>query len=270
MAEVTKDLSVPQSDFVLSQHKYVGAVAGFGSGKTEAALTKMLKNMMECPGLNQAYLAPTYALIRDIWYPKVEDQLDALGMKYFINQQKHIIKIHGLGHVFCRTMEKPERIIGWEAGDAFLDEFDVLPTDKAMQVLRKITARIRQPNPTGRKNQLCFTTTPEGFKATYEIFKKNPLKDSHLIQMSTHSNAHNLPDDYIQTLKDQYPDQLIEAYLNGEFVNLQAGSVYYAFNRDTHDTKYVAKPREPLHVGMDFNVKDPVLVLPADIVTKTA
>ena len=32
--------------------------------------------------------------------------------------------------------------------------------------------------------------------------------------------------------------------------------MYYAFNRDRHDTKYTAKPREPLHVGMDFNVTD--------------
>ena len=256
MSDVNRILSIPQSEFYESDSKYTAAVAGFGSGKTDVALTRMLKNMTESPGIDQAYLAPTYALIRDIWFPKVEDFLDEMGVKYKINQQECNIRIQGLGTVYCRTMEKPERLIGWQVADAFLDEFDVLPTDKAMNVLRKITARLRQDNPSGRKNQLFFTTTPEGFKATYNIFVKNPMTDSRLIKMSTYSNEENLPDDYIQTLRDQYPSQLIEAYINGEFVNLQSGTVYYAFDRDKHNTHYVTKPREPIHVGMDFNVHD--------------
>lgn len=258
------DLSEPQSEFYLSEHKYVAAVAGFGSGKTEVALLKAYKNLVECPGLDQAYLAPTYGLIRDIWYPKVDEFLSKLGVAHVINEGKNNIvfpklrnpKTKKASTIICRTMEKPERIIGWEAADAFLDEFDVLATDKAQHVFRKVSARLRQRNPTGRKNQLCITTTPEGFKATYEYFKKNPLKDSHLIQMSTWSNAHNLPEDYIQSLYDQYPEQLIDAYLNGEFVNLQAGTVYYAFDRFKNHTSWVAKPREALLVGMDFNVTD--------------
>ncbi len=137
-----------------------------------------------------------------------------------------------------------------------MDEFDILKTDKAHQVMRKLSARLRQKYPDGKKNQRWVSTTPEGFKATYQLFKKDPLPDSKLIQMSTYSNAHNLPDDYIQGLLDLYPEQLIEAYLNGEFVNLQAGSVYYTFDRKKHNTRYVARPREPILVGMDFNVTD--------------
>lgn len=251
-----RKLSVPQSQFFQSEAKYVAAVAGFGSGKTEVALTRMISNMMQDPTIDQAYLAPTYPLIRDIWYPKVEEFFEGMGLGYNINKSEHKIYVEGMGKIICRTMEKPERIIGWEAKDAFLDEFDVLPTDKAEHVLRKISARLRQKGATARKNQLFVTTTPEGFKATYKFFKKEPLPDSHLIQMSTYSNEANLPDDYIQTLRDQYPDQLIEAYLNGEFVNLQSGTVYYAYDRFKHDTKYVPRPREALHIGMDFNVND--------------
>ncbi|MCP4256859.1 MAG: terminase [Planctomycetes bacterium] len=256
------ELSIPQSEFYLSESKYTAAVAGFGSGKTEVALLRMHKNFMEAvecdsPGeISQAYLAPTYPLIRDIWYPKVEDFFDSLKINYTIKQDKHNVIIPGLGKILCRTMEKPERIIGWEAADGFLDEFDVLATNKAMQVLRKITARLREKNPTGRKNQLFFTTTPEGFKATYNLFKKDPLPDSKLIQMSTYSNLKNLPEGYIESLVAQYPAQLIEAYLRGKFVNLQAGTVYYTFDRHIHKNDMVHKKREPILVGMDFNVND--------------
>lgn len=249
-------LTNPQSRFVTSNKKYVACVAGFGSGKTHVAMVRMLKNMASQPGLHQAYLAPTYPLIRDIWYPKFEEFAHALGLKYKINKSEHVIHIQGLGQIFCRTMEKPESIIGWEVGDAFLDEFDVLQLDKALHVFRKISARLRQKNTTGRKNQLFVSTTPEGFKATYALFKKDPLPDSELIQMSTYSNAHNLPADYISDLRAQYPSQLIEAYLMGEFINLQAGSVYYAYNRTTCESKEIPTLKDTLHIGMDFNVYD--------------
>jgi len=255
--EVRFGFSKPQHDFLTEKEaKYVAAVAGFGSGKTHAGLSRILQNMMEANGqIDQAYLAPSYPLIRDIFYPAIEKAMPKMGIPYHINKGEHIVYLGGLGKIFCRTMERPERIVGWECADAVLDEFDILAMEKAKEVFRKTSARLRQDNPTGRRNQLYITTTPEGFKATYNYFVKDKLPNSRLIQMSTYSNQKNLPVDYIDDLKAQYPSQLIEAYLNGQFVNLTEGSVYYAFDRDQHDTFYIAKPREPIHIGMDFNVR---------------
>jgi len=250
-------LTKPQTEFFLSEARYVAAVAGFGSGKTQAAVARCLSRKLEYPEVNLAYLAPTYSLIRDIFYPYMSEALAELELDFKINRSDNKVHIQGYGDIICRTMDNPDMIVGWEAGDAFLDEFDILKTDKAHQVMRKLSARLRQKFPDGKKNQRYVTTTPEGFKATYELFKKNPLPDSHLIQMSTYSNAHNLPDDYIDGLMALYPEQLIKAYLNGEFVNLQAGTVYYNFDREKHHTD--AEPNkkyEPMHWGMDFNVMD--------------
>jgi len=206
--------------------------------------------------VHQAYLAPTYALIRDIFYPKIEDFLNELNIKHKINKAESIVHIEGLGNVFCRSMDDPAKIIGWECGDAFLDEFDTLPLDKAMHVFRKISARLRKKKPNNDINRLYVTTTPEGFRATYHLFVKNPLENSHLVKMSTYSNEHNLPDGYIDELKAQYPSQLIEAYINGEFVNLTAGTVYYAFDRKIHLHNEKPNLKETVHLGMDFNVHD--------------
>lgn len=117
---------------------------------------------------------------------------------------------------------------------------------------------MRQRFPDGKKNQLYVTTTPEGFKQTYINFKKNPLEDSMLIKASTYSNAENLPDDYIPSLKSQYPSQLIEAYLNGEFVNLTSGTVYFSFDREKEicTCSSVYRDGEEIHCGVDFNVLD--------------
>ncbi len=254
-AEVDITLTEPQSEFVESTEEYIAAVAGFGSGKTDGALVKLLLSMSKYPTIDFAYLAPTYSLIRDIFYPKISGVLSDLGTAFKINKGEHIVYIEGHGKIYCRTMMDPDSIVGWEVGDAVMDELDILPTDKAERVINKVSARCRQKFPDGKINQKYVTTTPEGFKATYNKFKKNPLENSRLIQMSTYSNAHNLPGGYISGLESQYKDTpLLEAYLGGEFVNLTAGSVYHRFDRDRQHSNEEARPGEPLHIGMDFNV----------------
>lgn len=252
------DLTMPQTEFFTSDASYVAAVAGFGSGKTRAAWTRCLATKMMYPRIDLAYLAPTYALIRDIFYPYVTETLVDMRMDpkrdFTINKGENVVHIHGMGQIYCRTMDNPDMIVGWEVGDAFIDEFDLLPTDKALKVIRKVSARCRQKFPDGKKNQKYITTTPEGFKATYKLFKKEPLQDSALIQMSTYSNAMNLPPNYIADLESQYPEQLIAAYLNGQFVNLVSGNVYYNYDRGLNHTNEMIEKREPLQIGMDFNV----------------
>jgi hypothetical protein len=251
---MNRELSVPQSKVYRSQAKSVGCVAGYGSGKTDIALIRLFSTMMENPGYDMLYLAPTFPLVKDIWYPKTEEFLEELGIKYTINKQENVIHVHGLGSVFCRTMEHPGRIIGFEVLDAFLDELDVLPMDKALEVWRKAKARCRQKCP-NKRNQMFVTTTPEGFKATHELFLKNPVPGSELIQMSTYSNAHNLPDDYIDELRANYPEQLIEAYINGQFVNLVAMPVWGSYSRELNNSKETVTNNDTtLVVGMDFNV----------------
>lgn len=246
-------LTEPQSDFFHAEERYVAAVAGFGAGKTAAAVSRIMTTKLKYPTVDLAYLAPSYGLIRDIFYPYMAEILTDMNIRFNINKGEHNIYIQGHGKIFCRTMERPDMLVGWQAGDAFMDEFDLLPTKKAETVIRKLSARLRVKFPDGKKNQRFITTTPEGFKATYKLFKKDPIPDSRLVQMSTYSNPH-LPDDYIQGLIDLYPEQLIKAYLNGEFVNLVSGAVYYAFDRECCHTDRVIHKGEPLHIGMDFNV----------------
>jgi len=112
----------------------------------------------------------------------------------------------------------------------------------------------------GLRNGIDVTTTPEGFKFTYEQFVKEAGSSVAkgrlygLIQASTYDNELNLPDDYIESLRESYPPQLIEAYLNGQFVNLASGAVYPEFDRKLNHTDATIESGEVLHIGMDFNV----------------
>jgi hypothetical protein len=269
------ELSVPQTEFFASKSTSVAVVAGFGSGKTDIAKIRCITTMRQFPGCNQLYLAPTYPLIKDIWYPKIEEYLEELKIGYRINKQDHIVDVEGLGNIYCRTMEYPSRIIGFEVLDAFLDELDVVNEEKALEVWRKTKARCRQkitkitkkgkikkkfsggaPKEEwiAKRNQTYVSTTPEGFKTTYNLFQGDPIPGSHLIQMSTYSNLHNLPSGYIQELMANYPAQLIKAYIMGIFVNLVNRPVWNEYDENLNMSEEYVEEKEPLIVGMDFNV----------------
>ena len=79
-------------------------------------------------------------------------------------------------------------------------------------------------------------------------------KDRQLIKMSTYDNKF-LPDDFIERMQANYDPSMLQAYLNGEFINLTTGQVYDRFTREQNVTNI--KPDigiEPLRVGMDFNI----------------
>jgi hypothetical protein len=70
-----------------------------------------------------------------------------------------------------------------------------------------------------------------------------------------------LPQDYIDTLKGVYSSSQLSAYLDGEFVNLNAGSVYPEFSRAENASNETIKTGDTLHIGMDFNVTNCSLVV---------
>lgn len=250
------DLTWPQYDFVNSPAKFPAMVAGYGAGKTEAGIVRALRLKFRHPLLNVGYYLPTYDLVQKIAYPRFEALLTEKGYFYALNETKKELVIVGAGKIIFRTMDAPETIVGYKHADAVVDELDTLKTDKAAEVWRKIIARNRQKKPKGEKNTIGVATTPEGFRFVYDKWKRNPMKGSQIIKASTASNAANLPADYIDTLRDTYPDNMLAAYIEGDFVNLTQGSVYPEFDRALNAAPLGVgiKPGETLHIGIDFNV----------------
>lgn len=256
-------LNVPQAQFLAMEHKFRAYVAGFGSGKTWVGCGGLMQHFWEYPRINAGYFAPSYPQIRDIFYPTVEEVAADWGLSVTVNESNKEVHVFegrkSRGTIICRSMERPETIVGFKIGKALCDELDVMKAEKARQAWRKIIARMRY-KVDGLKNGVDVTTTPEGFKFVHEQFVKQLATKPELqamyglIQASTYDNEANLPDDYIDSLFLTYPPQLIAAYLRGMFCNLTSGSVYPNFDRVLNNTTAERAPGEPLHIGMDFNV----------------
>jgi hypothetical protein len=260
-------LNVPQAEFLQLRHKFRGYVGGFGSGKTWAGCTGQVAHFWQFPKVPQGYFAPTFPHVRDIYYPTVEEVAHSMGMTTRVRTGVSEVDFYAgrnqyRGTAICRSLDRPERIVGFKIGHALVDELDVVKKDKAALAWRKVIARLRwkDEKTPGVRNGVDVTTTPEGFQFVHHQFveqvaKRPELGDLYgLIHASTYENEANLPEDYIPSLLASYPGPLISAYIEGKFCNLTSGTVYPNYNRLACATNATIKPGEPLHIGMDFNV----------------
>jgi hypothetical protein len=256
-------LNLPQAEFLSLPHKFRAFVAGFGSGKTWVGASGLCQHAWEFPRVNAGYFAPSYPMVRDIFYPTIEEVAEDWGLRAVVKKADHEVGLYSgrtyRTTVICRSMDDPNKIVGFKIGKALVDELDVMKLPQAETAWRKIIARLRHQAP-GLTNGVDVTTTPEGFNFVYRQWVKEtqgrPERQAlyGLVQASTYQNGKNLPEGYIESLRASYPPQLIQAYLRGQFVNLTSGAVYPEFDRRLNHSDAELQPDETIHVGMDFNV----------------
>jgi hypothetical protein len=253
--------TAPQFDYMMSTDLFPAMVAGFGAGKTEAAVMRCIIGKLRNPTTDRGFYLPTYDLVRTIAFPRFEEALETMKIPYRLYKSPlNMIVIPNCGKIIFRSMDSPHRIIGYQHADADCDELDTLKKDDAAEVWRRVLSRNRQKKPDGSPNTVGVTTTPEGFKFVHEAWKASPRKGHVIIQAPTYSNPH-LPEGYIDILRDQYPAALLEAYVEGLFVNLTSGTVYHTFDRVLNNCDDVEKDGEKLFVGMDFNVENMAAII---------
>ena len=245
-------LSATQKAFAIAREPFPAFCGGLGSGKTAAAIARAMALKTQFKTCDIAYYLPTYQLVEDIAFRRFPELCERKGWAYKINKQTKEISFPNSGRIIFRTMDNPQLIVGYEVAHSILDELDNLSIIKAREVWNKVIARNRQKCAIG--NTVAVATTPEGFKFVYERWVKNKADGYVLFKAKTVENAHNLPPDYIKNLQNTYSTALLSAYLDGEFVNLTAGSVYPSFDRKANASYEQIKDKEPLHIGMDFNV----------------
>lgn len=247
----------PQAEFLTLKAKYRLFCAGLGSGKSETMASAALIDASQSASVLVGLYAPTFDLVRLITAPRIQLKLAEHGIAHRYNKNDNAIYTSsaGFGDFIMRTLDNPERIVGYETYTAHADELDTLRTEHARKAWNQIIARNRQ-RPSGMAelfNQASAYTTPEGFKFCHDRWVANRTESYAMVQAATYSNPY-LPEDYISSLRESYPTELIDAYIEGRFVNLTTGTVYSAYDRERCRSTETVRPQEPLFIGQDFNV----------------
>ena len=257
LQQIHSDLHPGQLDFVNdSTTEIIGVSAGYGAGKTRALCAKAVTLAAANQGFIGTVMEPTGPLIRDIWQTDFDSFLENYGIPYTFRASplpEYVLHLPGGDtKILCRSFEIWSRIIGLNLAWVLADEIDTVTPSIADRAFPKILGRLRS----GNVRQFGAASTPEGFRWMWNTFGSDDAKsrsDRRLIKMRTADNPH-LPPDFIDRLQANYDPSLLLAYLDGEFVNLNTGQVYDRFDRAKHVKPVKDNDREPLRVGIDFNV----------------
>jgi hypothetical protein len=257
-------LTKPQTEFLKKTCRHPLFVAGFGAGKTETMCVAAIGDAAHSSEALIGMYAPTYDLIRLITAPRLCAKLAELGVPHKHNKSENIVytSYPRFGDFILRTMDNPARIVGFETYRSHVDEIDTMKEAPARAAWNAIIARNRQ-KPAGimkPENRVSAYTTPEGFRFVYDRWVRNGVEGYEIVQAPTTSNPF-LPDGYVDNLRASYPPELIDAYLEGRFVNLTSGTVYRNYDREKHRSAEVIRDNEPLYIGQDFNVNNMTSVI---------
>ena len=243
------------------KYKHPGLIGGFGSGKTLAIPLRCM-SLIDWRARNQKIKAkimiiePTREMIRDILVPTLDYFFDFHNVSHRYHKTHHDYTISFKGHEFTfllRSSDVPESLTGKNLTDIIIDEFDKKHSiSHQKDVWKECISRIR----IAEYGTCAIATTPEGYKYTYELYNRcdyEEIKNFQLIRAKTYDN-HFLPKDYIENLYDNYSEELVQQYIEAQFINLLQGKVYYPFDRELNNTDKEYVKELPINLMVDFNV----------------
>lgn len=240
-------LSPAQMSFLNEKSEYTLFCGGLGSGKTHAGALWAIYMALKFPNTTGLITANSYSQLKKATLSKVFELLDEMKIKFQYKSQDGVLLIGpDKTVVYALSMEKYDLLRGIEFGWGWGDEC-AFYKEEAYQVM---IGRIRDPK---GPCQWKGTTTPNGFNWLYERFVVKPAKSSSVVYSKTTDNLKHIKATYVDDLREQYDSKLAQQELDGQFVNLTSGKVYYKFDRNTH-VKGINDNGNYVFIGLDFNV----------------
>lgn len=239
----------PQYEFIRDVKTNILAfIGGFGSGKTLAACYKGFLLAGLNLGTAGMLVSPTYAMLRDTTRRSFLELLEEKEVGFTFKATENRIIIHEFSsEIWFRSADDPNKLKGSNLAWVGLDEPALMHKDAYLIGL----SRIRDPK--AKRKQMFLTGTPEGFNWLYEEMSESQDEKKRMIKSSTEDNSF-LPAEYVQTLYENYDEQLVKQYIKGEFVLLNKGQVYYSFDREQNIKDEAYNQNLPLILTVDFNV----------------
>ncbi len=196
--------------------------------------------------------------------PGMHEALQQHGIKYEYHGSYRRFKLffgrkHTIIHILSATNIRDA--LGLNLAFFGIDEADTMNTEVALESWRKLSGALRAGNPAYQ--QKVAVSTPEGFGFMHQHWVDSLNDDNRsmrrLIRGKTLDNPF-LPPNYLDDLRATYPAHYLNAYLNGEFVNMAGRAVYdhYSFEDGANLTNLTLgdlDPTERLLIGVDFNVE---------------
>jgi len=166
--------------------------------------------------------------------------------------------------IIFRPVDDFERLRGTNLAWFGLDELTYSPEGAWL----RLEGRLRDP----LADRLCgfAVWTPKGYDWVYQNFIADPVNGYTAIIARPHENKYLLDTvpDFYERLRCSYDETFYQQEVLGQYLSLQGGLVYKAFDRREHVKQLRVHPYLPLLWALDFNV-DPMSSVVAQIEGRT-
>ncbi len=257
-----------QSEFIFSTNKFSCFSGGFGNGKTTAGCLKAIL-------LSQ--FPKNFGLIGRLTYPELRDTtqrtfFELCPPEYYAKENggewrksDNLVRFANGSEIMFRHMDtiSEKELLSLNIGWFFIDQAEEI----GEKVFLILMSRLRLAHIPRRFGFLACNPAPGNW--IYNRFVL-PTEDGSIsknyfyVTATTKENPH-LPADYIPTLLESYPDELIKRYMEGKW-EVYEGQIYPEFNRKTHVIKPFMVPKSWEHiVAIDHGMVNPTCALWAAI-----
>lgn len=249
LLEINAKLVGAQYDFYHDDEtRFLHLSGGYGSGKTTVLAHKLLKLSILNAPYDGGLVVPTFADFKNDFLPVMEGILNDNGIDFEYHGTDHKFKFPW-SKGFLRVFTADKKIRGMNVAYIGINELCLISKDRYLEAIGRV--RIKQ----AKFPQVVSSSTPEGYASPYySIFVENPWKGSKILYMNTMENEHNLDPNYIQSLRNSYPKQLIDSYLHGLWVSLSGNRFYYAYDPTKNDKINAPDYSDQFYCAMDQNV----------------
>jgi len=280
-------VSEGQERFVLDDaHRVIIALGGRGSGKTHIAVAKTLRTVLEYPGSQIWFVAPDLERLEEGLLDKFRYLCPpALLSKQWLHRRQFILDNGSVIH--WRSTDVPGGLRAGEQNFAVFDEAAWAPYSQAKRAFGDLLAglRLKQkelwcPNKwigdypwievlkrgsersyirVTYKHQLALTTTPAIGSFINELLEAGDPEGIRSYRVKTEDNAANLPEGYLEQLKEAYPGVLYQQEALGELIGVESAH-YPMFDPRRH---VMAPPTEFKLVvgGIDWGWSHKLVIL---------
>lgn len=252
MAEVAHiRLSDPQMDVLESPARFKVICAGRRFGKTYLAISYLLSQVKKGRDKSHWYVAPTYRQAKQIAWKQLK-RLMPKGWAVSWNESDLTVHIINGCEISLRGADNPDSLRGVSLASAVLDEYADMPSMAWSEVLRPALA--------DQQGGALFIGTPKGFNHFHTLWAAAHTMGGWQAWSFTTADGGNVSVSEIESARAEMDERTFLQEFLASFETL-AGRVYQNFERATHVTAVEDCPKQPLLIGMDFNINPMSAVL---------
>ena len=245
-------------------------VAGIGSGKTFLGGI-FIGNYLKIKGAKLAILSPTFDMLKNSTFPKVQEAWDRLGIhlntEYVVNcapppswrvkpysnvSNKNIVTTKWGSYVVLSQLTNFDKQRGTEYDAIFVDEFREVAEEARLVLLGRLRGVAFKR--LGKKSRLMSCTTPPDNPTQLRHIRDAAGDELSYIHTTTFSNEKNLPVGYIDKLKDKFDELTYQREVLGELVAMNSRPFIVGFSLEKHVTNEDIDIGRGVYVSFDFNI----------------